>query len=619
MSNLTALKQIIEDAPFSSGVYFWKDDDDKILYIGKALNLKSRLLSYFNDDNIKTEQLLKNARKVDWLITDSEYEALVLENNLIKKHQPKYNILLKDHKTYPYFKITKEDYPKVVVTRELKDDGADYFGPYPNANQMNTYLEFIEKHFKLRRCSPEPLKKKKSPCLYYHMNLCHAPCCMNVDKGEYNEIVENVRKLLRGDVAELVSILSKKMEEAVLNLAYEKAAEYRDAIASLKLSTTSQKVEDNILEKRDYLGVAGYSGLYCFMILHMRNGRLSDRTFFHIESHAPIEQAFSEFVVQYYSSFDSDNSADVLYVEQVFGNLDYNKYFKDELKIKTRISLTMIDRDVNLCRMAFENANLDFVRLNNRNEALVELKEVLGLSKYPKRIEGIDISHLGGYFTVASLVSFFNALPDKKNYRRFKIKTLGDGNIDDFYSVREVVARRFTRLLNDGLELPDLLIIDGGKGQLSSAYEILESLGLGDKVKVIGLAKKFEEIFVVGQSKPIILKQTSPALRLCQAVRDETHRVATGYNNKLRKSTLSLNSLEKVKGIGSAKAKLLLKTYGSVQNIANQTEEEIMKVAKITMEVAFNVLKTLKADYDIIDTTKDDMGEEETNKDKKKK
>jgi excinuclease ABC subunit C len=592
--HLEDLRKIVREAPTHAGVYLWKDNTGAILYVGKASRLRMRLSSYFNDKSLKTRHLMARVHALEYITVDNQYEALVLENNLIKKHQPKYNIRLKDEKTYPYVRITKEPYPRVFHTRTIVDDGSEYFGPYP-MGRIDLYMGLIEKLFKLRKCKHIPLKKRKYPCLYYHMGQSLAPCCGLTTEEEYRKELNKVRSLLSGKTGAFIKELNKEMMQASANLDYERAASLRDAIRAVEAAAYEQNVEQlHTDDQHDYVGMAGGDGIYYFVILKMRSGKLIGKFPFRVESPALADEALSEFLIRYYSDINNDSETQTVFVETIPDDADYNRFFREEAGRMLQVSPPLEERDVKLLRMAYENAMLDLMRETDTETALAGLKTALGLSRFPRHIEGFDVAQLNGHYTVASLISFKNGLPDKKNYRRFRMKSLAAGEINDFKAISEAVARRFTRLLNEGMALPDLLLVDGGKGQVSSAYSVLKALGLEKKVALAGLAKREEELFLPGQSDPVILPVGSPALRLAQAVRDETHRFATTYNQKLRHTTLHLNKLESVHGIGSQKAKKLLMQFGSLQAIARQESSAIAQVAKISREKAEELLAVLQ-------------------------
>jgi excinuclease ABC subunit C len=562
-----------------------KDDRKKIIYIGKAVNLRNRVRSYFSGEkDIKTKTLVRQIDSIDHIVTKSEYEALLLENNLIKKWNPRYNINLKDGKTYPVIRITAEDFPRVFRTRAIVNDKSQYYGPYPDVKVLDETLTLIKKILPLRRC--RTLKKRDSPCLYYHMGKCSAPCTGFISKEDYRILVNKARSILSGRTSGLEKELMKEIKVLSESLEYEKAAEIRDILIALNKLQTEQKVEDFEEESRDYIGVDTSGNYYSFAVIQMRKGKLLGKESYRSEYYGTQEEAIQEFLLLYYGSPDKDFPA------QAFISLKERSLIQDYLRqeVKGAESMTLSfprsKRDQAVLNMATENARMDLARklqdLGNI-PALEDLQNVLNLKKLPRRIEGFDIAQLDGHFTVASLISFKDGNPDRKNYRHYKIRSL-HGGIDDFKAISEAVARRYSRLMNEKKEMPDLIRIDGGKGQVSSAVSVLDALGLS--IPLIGLAKKEELIYMPGQKEPIDLPEGDRGLRVLQHVRDETHRFATSHNQKLRKKQLSLSSLENIPGIGPARSRKLLTTFGSMENLYAAKAEEISRTAGISSEAA---------------------------------
>ena len=563
-----------------------KDVKGDVIYVGKAKDLRKRVSSYFlSRRDIKTSHLVGNIASIEYILTKTEYEALLLENNLIKQWKPRYNINLKDGKSYPVIRITNEEYPRVFRTRRIIDDGSTYFGPFPNVAMLDTYLALIEKLFPLRKCRGD-LKKRTEPCLYYHIGRCLAPCTGKASLSEYMEQVEAVRKLLSGQTEELIATLSKRMQAASVSLEFERAAKLRDAIEAIKTVQTEPEVEDFNPETRDYIACACIESLCTFAVFSMRGGKLLGRDIYKTEILDDADEAFPQFMMQYYGK--SSDIPDHIYVSQSFDTGLILEFFSREHGKAVSISVPEGDsRHGKILRMVLMNAMQDVekrLKLEGNIGGLEELKRVLSLPRLPRRIEGFDIAQLSGKYPVASLVSFVDGNPDKKNYRRFHVKTLG-GAIDDYESIREVVARRYTRLINEGLPLPDLILIDGGKGQVNAAKEILDTLGLSD-IPLVGLAKQFEEVFLPGVSEPIRLPDTSEALKVLQAVRDETHRFATSFNKQLRERDGKLSALTEIPGVGPSRAARILTVFGSLDAVRYASTEEIAARAKLPMAVA---------------------------------
>ncbi len=584
-----ALKQDAQRFPRTPGVYLMKDREGKILYIGKAKDLKKRVVSYFTGSrDVKTRFLVGKIASIEHIVTKNEYEALLLENNLIKQWTPHYNVNLKDGKTYPVIRITNEEFPRVFRTRRIIDDGSTYYGPYTDVQRVDLYLEIIEKLFPLRKCRG-PLKKRTSPCLYYHMHRCSAPCAGMISQEDYAGIVEQVKKLFAGKTGELKKELEEKMETAAESLEFEKAAAYRDSIQAVEWSSLKQEVVDLNGYDRDYAVIVSEGTLCTFALFQMREGRLTGQDLFYSDTYESEEEALSHFLLQYYSPDSKPPRTIYLSVELDTGELE--EYFREELGVSTEIKVPVKGKHLSLIRMAEENARIDLRRrMENagRHPGLEEIRKILHLEGLPQRIEGFDIAQLSGTNPVASMVSFLDGKPDKQQYRKYHIRSL-NGQIDDFKSIREVVARRYTRLVTEQKELPDLILIDGGKGQVSSAQSVLRSLGI-TSVPVIGLAKRIEEIVPV-EGAPFTLPDTSPALRLLQFIRDEAHRFATTFQKSMRQKKLDTPVLTQIKGIGEKRARQLMSTYGSFRTIASLTPGEIAGTVKIPCELAEKVIE----------------------------
>jgi excinuclease ABC subunit C len=576
--------------PDKPGVYQMKDEKGAIIYVGKAKNLKKRVLSYFSSGrDVKTRLLVSRIHSIDPIVTANEYEALVLENNLIKKWNPRYNINLKDGKTYPVIRVTKEDFPRVFRTRRIVQDGSSYYGPFPDAKAVDRYLELIERLFPLRKCKGD-LKGKKL-CLYYHLGRCGGPCEGLIDTEAYGEQVHRVKQLLGGETDDLLEALRRDMEAASEALEFERAAAIRDNMDAIRMVGAGTQVQDFDPEGRDYIACAIKEELCTFSVFQIRNGKLIGQEQYRSESAAPEEEALPQFLLQYYTkdrvpppkvyfSHPVDTASVVEYLAAQGWSLD-------------EFDCPQEGRHASITRMALENGLMDVdKRIRDRGdvEGMQALQEALGLSALPRRIEGFDIAQLHGTNPVASLVSFKNGRPDKASYRRYHVKTL-EGKIDDFESMREVTARRYTRVLNENLERPDLIMIDGGKGQISAVKEILDLLSLD--IPIVGLAKREEEVFVPGQSNPIVLPLDNPGLRVLVAVRDEAHRFATTFQRALRKKDATFSLLEEAPGIGPVRSAKLLEEFGSLDGIVAAAPEAIAEVIRTSPEVAQEIQEFL--------------------------
>ncbi len=637
-------------APKASGVYLWKDKKETVIYVGKAKSLKNRLSSYFSSQNdIKTRILISNADSIEYIQTENEYEALLLENNLIKKYKPKYNINLKDGKTYPVLKLTNEKYPRIYRTRNIKNDGAKYFGPFPNVSAVDSFLTLVKQNYKLREC--KILRKRNSPCLYFHIGKCDAPCCKKIDDDKYNQDVDEISLLLDGDFEDSLESLKTKMKEAAAKQEFEKAARLRDGISAVYNLRGQNIVQDFDPESRDYIAWAFEGAMVSFAVLRMRNGKLIGRDLYRSQSLKDEKEILSEFLSAYYT--DACDVPPRIFIPFSAGNELAEKWLSTELGAKTEISIIPLHENVDdtgfdvtdamaeLENTELENSELEnaeiaaeskakysaefsvsksslniskkeyahhkaalkMARFNAKEDALRRLKEQgdfvavedlqkrLNLPVLPQRIEGYDIAHLGGTYTVASLISFKDGNPDKKNYRIFKLKTT-EGHIDDYSSMKEVIARRYTRLLNEGADLPDLIMVDGGKGQVNAAYSVLSALDLD--IPVVGLAKRNEEVFFPHKSEPVIMPRRSDALRLLQRVRDETHRFANTRNSKFRRKGKLKTEFENLPNIGKKRAELLLNQFGTIEELKKSEVKIIASVAKISESQAEAILETLK-------------------------
>lgn len=588
----TALK-----APSSSGVYLWRNPEGTVIYVGKAKNLKNRLSSYFSGNkDIKTRLLISHAQSIEYIKTANEYEAFLLENNLIKNYTPKYNINLKDGKSYPVLRITKEQFPRLFKTRSVVHDGSTYFGPFPDVGALDTFIETLYRLYPLRHC--KKFKKREAPCMYYHIGRCKAPCCSKISEQSYKEFFGEIFQLLEGKGEETVRHLQKEMKKAAKELNFEKAARLRDGIAALNVMQNQNIVEDFDMNDRDYIAHYREGELVSFTVLKMRSGKLLGRDNYRTVSLNEDTDLIPEFLQAYYTS--KEEIPPQIFVPTKDGLDLITRWMSEELQANTKISLvcsTMENaaRHTAAMNMAFENAHEDIIRrLRDRGDipALQELQQVLGLEKLPLRIEGFDIAHIGGKFPVASLISFYNGNPDKKNYKYFRLRTT-NGIIDDFQSMREATARRYTRLVNENAELPDLILIDGGIGQVNAVKGVLQSLNLS--IPIAGLAKRDEEIYRPNDSVPVSLPKRSDALRLLQRIRDETHRFATSRNQNLRTKENTVSIFCELPHVGEKRAKQLMQTFTTLENFCNATQESISAVLKTTEQQTNEIMEKAKA------------------------
>jgi excinuclease ABC subunit C len=574
-AELTAQVALLPDKP---GVYLMRDQAGKIIYVGKAVNLKNRVRSYFQQRGLspKTEALVARIVSFETIVTATEMEALILECNLIKKHRPRYNISLRDDKTYPFIKVTlNEAYPRVYATRRLEKDGAKYYGPYASAGAMHETIALLKKLFPLRSCRSMDARR---PCLEYHINRCLAPCAGLVDQETYMAMVKTVCLFLEGRSADVEKDLKQRMLAASDMLKFELAGRLRDQLAAVRQVMEKQNIVTGAGDQ-DVLGLARLGAQACVQVFFIRSGKMVGRDRFMLsggESDTDSE-VLAAFVKQYYN--EAMFIAREILTPVILPETELLTSWLTERKGGAVHLLTPqrgSKRD--LIQLAAENAaevlrqrcERDAAKLGKRTVALQELLERLALDRLPLRIECFDISHIQGAETVASMVVFTDGEPDKAEYRRFKLRTV-EGSPDDFASMQEVTLRRYREAAEP---LPDLIVIDGGKGQLSSALEVIRGVGLSD-IPVIGLAKEFEHIFRENISEPLILPRHSEALRLMQQIRDEAHRFAVTYHRKLRAKRNLVSVLDHIKGIGAKRRQALWKHFGALEKMRAASVEEL--------------------------------------------
>ena len=541
------LEESLKLVPTLPGCYIYYDKNGEIIYVGKAKNLKRRVSSYFHKkhDRVKVAVLVSKIEKMEYIITDSEVEALILEAHLIKKHKPKYNILLKDDKKYPYFLITDEDYPRITVVRKknINPDKGKFYGPYTNSRAMYSTLDFLKKIFPLKQCKTPKFSNR--PCLYYHIGKCMAPCQGKVTPQEYQNIVAQVELFLSGKQTELIKKLKTQMEEYAKNEQYEKAARMRDSYLDLQKTLEHQKVVyENARLNEDIIAVLYEEGIFAVTILLIREGRLIDKKdFTYFVENEDKDEFFKTFFQEYYSTLMLEFPDKIVSTD--LENIGDKQLYQDWLEIishkKIKISYGKSKQGRELAQLAqknvqnlFENARIKKLASirDDFNEVGAYLQETLKLTNFPNRIECYDISHIQGTNTVASMVVFYNGMSKKTAYKKFKLKTT-EGKPDDFLSMKEVLTRRLSRLGEKNWEKPDLIIIDGGKGQLSSVMEVVEEMGITG-IDFVSLAKREEEVFLPHQSKSIRIPMDSNAMFLIQRIRDEAHRFAITYHRSLR-------------------------------------------------------------------------------------
>lgn len=565
------MKEKLSLLPDKPGCYLMKNAAGTIIYVGKAKVLKNRVRSYFTGSHDgKTQRLVQEIADFEYIVTSSPVEALLLECNLIKKHDPRYNVLLKDDKTYPYIKITNEAHPRLEITRKVVKDGAKYFGPYANAGAAQETKKLLDRLYPLRKCKNMP----KNVCLYYHLEQCLAPCEYEVDTKQYEDMIEEISRFLSGNYGEIKKTLKQQMEEAAENLEFERAKELRDQIQYIEAIMEKQKVtfSDNI--DRDAWGYHVDKGWMSVQVFHIRQGKMIERNVGSFPFYGEEHEDFVSYVVQFYLKDHVRPKEVLLPTSEGIDGL--------EEALGTKVLIPQRGPKKQLVDMAQENARIaleEKFALMSRDEArtiqaVQKLGDVLGIG-YPKRIEAFDNSNIQGVDPVSAMIVFTDGKPDKKEYRKYKVKTVIGPN--DYGTMKEVVRRRYTRVLKEGLDLPNLIVIDGGKGQISAAVDVLEN-ELGLFIPVCGLAKderhRTAQLLVGDPPIPVELKRDSNEFYLLQRIQDEVHRFAITFHRTTRGKTMFHSKLDDIPGIGEKRKKLLLKHFGSVKRMREATVEE---------------------------------------------
>jgi len=584
----SVLESKIKNLPNNPGVYQFKNDKGKVIYIGKAINLKNRVRSYFlaGNQSAKTAALVSKTHDLELIATDNEIEALVLENNLIKELKPRYNVNLRDDKSYPFIKVTNEPYPRIYPTRRLVRDGSKYFGPYTSVQSMKASLRMINQLFKIRSCkliiNQEAIDKKKfKVCLDYHIKKCDGPCEGLISEKDYGDMVGEVVKALKGKTDDLIDDLNVKMKHLVDTLEFEKAAELRDRLEQLKIISSKQKFVSDDFEDRDIISLAYEAKDSACSVFNIRNGKLVGKKQLRlsIEEGEELDNIYSAAIKYYYTDFVDIPKEIVVEVEPLDTEI-LTEWLS--LKANRKIKLIIPQRGnlKSLVKMCSENARLQLKEiqiqkmknLGQVSYSVAALQRDLRLPNLPRKIECFDISNLQGTDTVASLVVFEDGKPKKSLYRKYIIKDVSGP--DDFLSMQEVIRRRFTKVANGEDKLPDLIMVDGGKGQLSSAIEVLKELEIKN-FSIIGLAKRLEEVFLPGQSEPASISKTSSGLKLLQKIRDEAHRFAITFHRHRRSKRTIKTELSDIKGISASTAQILLHEFGSISGLKSADEEKI--------------------------------------------
>ena len=626
------LTQKLDTLPERPGCYIYRSADGKVIYVGKAVVLRNRVRSYFHESarhEPRTRRLVAEIADLEWIVTDTELEALILENELIKRYRPRFNVRLRDDKTYPYIKIHwQEDFPKISIVRRMERDGARYYGPFTSAYAVRQTLDVLRRVFPYLDCTRDITGQDPKPCLYYHIKRCAGPCIGAVDRTGYRQIIAGLAAFLEGDSEAVLAQLTDRMQAAAEALQFERAALLRDQIKAAAQIIERQKVVSNTQEDEDIIAVAqeACTGEACVQVFFIRRGKLIGRENFVLEG---VEadangELITAFVKQYY-----DEAAFVPPSILLQKDLDERQIIEQWLRSrrggeKVLLSVPQDGTKAELVQVASENAAATLAALqaqwqadtNRQTEALGQIQEALGLPEPPGRIECFDISTLQGTNTVGSMVVFAKGAPEKSDYRRFNVKGRGNqGEPDDFASMREVLRRRFRRAVEEAVidplekpgfsqkpgfskaeawkRLPDLLIVDGGKGQLSVATEVLAEYGLTEVVPVAGLAKQREELFLPGRGDSILLPPGSQGLFLVQRIRDEAHRFAITAHREKRSKMAVASQLDAVPGIGPARRKALLRHFGSLEAVRQASVEELAAVPGMTQAAAQSVRERL--------------------------
>ncbi|WP_300122487.1 excinuclease ABC subunit UvrC [uncultured Enterococcus sp.] len=585
------IKEKLALLPDQPGCYLMKDAQGQIIYVGKAKILKNRVRSYFTGShNTKTELLVSEIADFEYIVTESNVEALLLEINLIKKNQPKYNILLKDDKTYPFIKITNEKYPRLLITRKVLKDKAYYFGPYPNVGAANETKKLLDRLFPLRKCQVLP----KEVCLYYHMHQCLAPCVFQIDPKEYEKMVQAIRRFLGGDYQEIRQEIVEKMTQAAEDLQFEKAAEYRDQVKAIDTIMTRQKMTQTDFVNRDVFGYYVERGWLCVQVFFVRQGKLIQRDVTSFPIYDEPEESFLTFIGQFYQKAEHIVPNEILIPEEI----DYESVSS---LVDCKVTQPKRGDKRKLVFLANKNAQValqeKFALIDKKQEKTIGAVQVLGEKMgivAPTRIEAFDNSNISGTNPVSAMVVFIDGKPAKKEYRKYKIKTVTGP--DDYASMREVIYRRYSRVLKEGLPLPDLIIIDGGKGQVDAAKDVLENQ-LGLDLPIAGLAKndkhKTSEMLFGPELEVVPLEHNSQAFFLLQRIQDEVHRFAITFHRQLRSKNSFASQLDAIEGLGPKRKQQLLKTFKSLKNLKEASLADI-QAAGMPQNVAENIIAFFK-------------------------
>ena len=605
----TATPELWQSLPNAPGVYLMKASDGTVIYIGKAIRLRTRVRSYFREKSTHalTTQMMRYVTEIDYIVTETEVEALILENNLIKAHQPRYNVKLKDDKRYPYLRVTThEAFPRIHITRKAENDGTRYFGPFVHVRSTRQVLKELTKFFPIRTCTL-PLRETGNAyrvCLDYHIGRCPGPCADKMNVADYEEIVQKVCQFLSGNTDAVVKELTEQMEAAAEALDFESAAKYRDTLKDVQQAITTQNIDSVSAADEDVIGIAARTEIACVQLLRVRDGKLLEREHYYLNDVDPasLATALSAFISQYYQNAVFVPKTVVLPMPIESVEVIEN-WLSDKRGNRVGLHVPRAGRLRKLQTLASKNAEIlltqreqNVVYSSGVEPALVELQELLELKHPLRRIEAYDISNLGDRFAVGSMVVLEDGKPASSEYRRFKIRSVEGQN--DFAMMQEVITRRFRRALADDEKfnkLPDLMLIDGGKGQLSAAQAAMKAFASSHlpDIPMIALAKRIEEIFVPGKLGPIVLREDNPTLHMIQRLRDEAHRFAVTYHRRLRQKSLSASVLDEIPNVGPRRKQALLQHFGSIEAIREASLDTLLSVKGIPRSVAESIRKHL--------------------------
>ena len=601
------IKDTVKNIPKDPGVYFFKNNKNDIIYIGKAKNIRNRVRTYFQKNKYQSPKnisMIKRIVDVEWIVVRNEVEALLTEANLIKKHQPFYNVNLKDDKSFPFIRITNEPYPRVFITREIVRDGSKYFGPYTDVIYLRRTLKAIRRIFPVRSCDffidENVIQEKKiSLCLDYHIKKCEGPCEGLVSSHKYNEMIDSIISFLHGKTKKSEDYINNQMKLAAKELRYEDASIFRDQLHAMREFMDKQIKINADFDDRDIIGFSKQNDFGIVVIVRIRNGRIASREKLSLNNLDNNDSAVIRTVItQFY--LDTDYIPSEICSQYKPDSIDeLSKWLKEKKGKNVKIIVPQKGEKAKQVRLAHQNAKLllgEWILNKKKRKDLIpkmikQLQDDLQLKGAPRKIECFDISHLGGTNTVASMVSFFDGKPKKTEYRKYNIKTVS--GIDDFASIREVVLRRYKRLKNEDKGFPDLVVVDGGKGQLSMAVSALRELGL-DYIPTISLAKKLEEVFVPGQSNAQTIHKQSPGLILLRQIRDEAHRFAIEFQRGKRKKSITKSAFLSVKGVGIKKSQFLLSEYKDMSIIAGLEIDKLVNELKVPASSAKEIIQIAK-------------------------